>query len=110
MWDSPVISPEELFEEALNNVTQRQNSLDLDCGIECDSEGDLSEVFPTPTSKAALEAIQVLQMYALGCGDEEVLGGNVKLHYYLLVVATRHTQEQRQSKISDHFTNDPKLA
>ena len=43
-------------------MTQRQNAHDLDCGIECDSEGDLSEVFPIPTSKAALEAIQVLQM------------------------------------------------
>ena len=91
-------------------MTQRQNAHDLDCGIECDSEGDLSEVSPIPTSKAALEAIQVLQMYALGCGDEEVLGGNFKLQNYLLVVATRHTQEQRQSKISDYFTNDPKLA
>ena len=104
----PVISPEELFEEALNNVTQGQNAHDLDCGIECDSEGDLSEVFPIPTSKAALEAIQVLQMYALGCGDEEVLGGNFKLQNYLLVVAARHTQEQRESKISEYFTNDPK--
>ena len=75
-------------------------------GIECDSEGDLSEAFPIPTLKAALEAIQVLQMYTLGCGGEEVLGGNLKLENCLLVVAVRHTQEQRQSQISDHFTND----
>ena len=104
----PVISPEELFEEALNNVTQRQNAHDLDCGIECDPEDDLSEAIPIPTSKAALEAIQVLQMYALGCGDEEVLGGNFKLQNYLLVVAARNTQEQREFKISDYFTNYPK--
>ena len=48
----PGISPEELFEEALNDVTQRQNAHDLDCGIECDSEDDLSEAIPIPTSKA----------------------------------------------------------
>ena len=91
-------------------MTQRLNAHDLDCGIECYSEGDYSEAIPIPTSKATLEAIKVLQMYALGCGDEEVLGGNFKLENYLLVVAARHTQEQRQSKISDYFTNDPKYA
>ena len=58
----PVISPEELFEEALNNVTQWQNANYLDCGIECDSGGDYSEAIPIPTSKAALESIQILQM------------------------------------------------
>ncbi|KAI6651840.1 hypothetical protein LOD99_4719 [Oopsacas minuta] len=45
-----VISPEELFEEALINVTQRLNVHDKDCGIGCDSEGDLSEAFPIATS------------------------------------------------------------
>ncbi|KAI6658136.1 hypothetical protein LOD99_11130 [Oopsacas minuta] len=102
----PVISPEELFKEALINVTQRLNVHDKDCGIECDSESDLSEAFPIPTSKSALEAIRVLQMYALGCGDEEVLGETFKLGNNLLVVAARHTQEQKQSQISDYLASD----
>ena len=107
-----VVTPEVLFDEAIANVSinEQRKSLSLEVGIDQDSEFDNHEVVCIPISKAALEAIQVLQMYALGRGDDDVLNESFMLENYIRIVAARNTQEQSQSKISDYFLVKPKGA
>ena len=60
-----LVAVEELFEEAITNVTMMLNTLTLEDGNNYYAECDDTLAVTIPTSKATLEPFQVFHIYAL---------------------------------------------
>ena len=71
--------------------------------MEHDDESEPESDSVIPSLKDAFDALQTLQMYALGRGDEYVLGGTFELSQYQGIVQSRMEQENYQTKISEFF-------
>lgn len=90
------VAPEVLFDEIINGSQAEAVQLS-------DGEETKEEETVIPSSKDALAAIKLIQLYALGRGDEQVLGGVCDLTWYQGVIESRRAQEQVQSRITDFF-------
>jgi hypothetical protein len=88
------VTPEVLFDEVTNDSQPREYE---------EVKDEETEETEIPSSKDALAAIKLLQMYALGRGDEQVLGGMFDLTWYQGIVESRKAQEQVQTRITDFF-------
>ena len=96
----PLISPEELFNQAANLVSTSDNILVIEeTPIIEDDEPDI--VYPS--SAAVLQALSTIELYALGRGDTDVLGGTFDIEWYKELVRNRKASEMKQSKITDYF-------
>ena len=54
-----------------------------------------------PSSKAAMGALETLQLYALTRGDEPVIRDVIDVFWYEGIVRARHVQETHQTQITD---------
>ena len=92
----PLISPEELFDQAANLVSTSDNIHVIEeTHIIEDDEPDI--VYPS--SAAVLQALSTIELYALGRGDTDVLGGTFDIEWYKELVRNRKASEMKQSKI-----------
>ena len=85
----PVMEPEELFEVVVTELNDQLNEASLQAipPIEIiKPEEDVAEI---PNNKQVLQAIDTIELYAAGSGDDEVLGGNFNLAWYKQVVEGR---------------------
>ena len=90
------VAPEVLFDEIINGSQAEAVQLS-------DGEETKEEETVIPSSKDALTAIKLIQLYALGRGEEQVLGGVCDLTWSQGVIESRRAQEQVQSRITDFF-------
>ena len=96
----PPVESEDLFDQVVDGFQGAQD------GISKEQKADPEPECVIPSSKDALEALQTLQMYALGRGDEYVLAGTFDLAWYQGIVQSRRDQERYQTKISDFFMDN----
>ena len=58
-----------------------------------------------PSSKAAMEALETLQLYVrFDTRDEPVIGGVIDVSWYEGIVRARRVQETHQTKITDFLS------
>ena len=97
LFPPPVELEDYWFDQVVDGFQEAQE------GISKEQETDPE---PECVIKDALEALQTLQMYALGRIDEYVLAGTFDLDWNQGIVQSRRDQERYQTKISDFFMDD----
>ena len=105
----PIAKAEDLFIEAsaaIDAEAQRiaGQGLMVKAGLDAEEhESDDEAQIPIHTSKAVMEAVNTIQLYAMARGDEQVLSSPVDLNHYQEIVASRRLAEQEQTRITDYY-------
>ena len=105
----PIAKAEDLFIEASDAIDAEAQriagqGLMVKAGLDAEEhKSDDEAEISIPTSKAVMEAVKTIQLYAMARGDEQVLSSPVDLNHYQEIVAGRRLAEQEQTQITDYY-------
>ncbi|KAI6658194.1 Tigger transposable element-derived protein 6 [Oopsacas minuta] len=99
----PVVEPEELFDKVVTELKDQLEEVSIQAIAPTEiitTEDDVAEI---PNNKQVLQALETIELYAAGRGDDEVLGGGFNLAWYRQIIEERAHMEATQTTIEDFF-------
>ena len=103
---TPVMEPEELFDRVVIELNNQENEAAIHASTPTEFVKPEEDVTEIPKNKQVQQALETIELHAAGYGEDEVLGGNFDLVWYMQVVERKAYMEGSQTTVDEFFKKD----